>query len=179
MDFSIQPTLENERAILYPLQQTDYEALYAVASDPLVWEQHPNKTRWQGPAFQNYFDGAMQSGGAFRIVDKATGKTAGSSRFYDYNPSENSILIGYTFYGRECWGKGFNPSVKQLMLDYIFQYVDKVIFHVGGVNVRSQIAVTRLGAHKVKEEEVAYFGEPSRLNFIYELTKADWQAQHR
>ncbi|WP_247655094.1 GNAT family N-acetyltransferase [Chitinophaga varians] len=178
MNFSIQPRLENERAILYPLQQSDFEALYEVASDPLVWEQHPNKTRWQRPVFETYFDGAMKSGGAFRIVDKATGRTAGSSRFYDYDPQQNSILIGYTFYSREFWGSGLNPSVKHLMLSWIFQYVDKVIFHVGAVNTRSQIAMTRLGARKVKEEEVAYFGEPSRLNCIYEINKADWQAQH-
>lgn len=45
MTFDTQPILENDKAILYPLQEEDFEALYAVASDPLIWEQHPNKDR--------------------------------------------------------------------------------------------------------------------------------------
>lgn len=167
--FSIQTPLENDKALLLPLQDSDFEALYAVASDPAVWAQHPNKDRWQREVFANFFDGAMKSGGAFRIIDKATGEVAGSSRFYDYDEAENTILIGYTFYGTRFWGKGLNPSVKKLMLDYIFQFVDKVQFHIGSHNFRSQIAITRLGAEKVGELEVAYYGEPSKLNFVYEL----------
>ncbi|UYQ95837.1 GNAT family N-acetyltransferase [Chitinophaga horti] len=167
--FSIQTPLENDKALLLPLQDSDFEALYAVASDPAVWAQHPNKDRWQREVFANFFDGAMKSGGAFRIIDKATGEVAGSSRFYDYDEAENTILIGYTFYGTRFWGKGLNPSVKKLMLDYIFQFVDKVQFHIGSHNLRSQIAITRLGAEKVGELEVAYYGEPSKLNFVYEL----------
>lgn len=167
--FNIQPTLENDRVMLVPLKEEDFEAVYAVASDPKVWEQHPNKDRWKKEVFRNFFDGAMQAPGAFKIIDKATGEIAGSTRFYDYNEVENSILIGYTFYGTSFWGTGMNLSAKKLMLDYIFQFVSKVYFHIGAVNVRSQIAIGRLGARKTGEEEIAYFGEPLRLNFIYEL----------
>ena len=171
---SIQSSLENEQVILLPLQETDFEALYAAASEPEVWAQHPNKDRWKREVFQVFFEGAMQSKGAFKIVDKATETVIGSSRFYDYNPSDDSIFIGYTFYARSCWGKGINPFVKEMMLDYIFQFVSKVNFHIGAENLRSQIAIERLGAQKVATEEVAYFGEPSRLNFVYEIRKEDW-----
>ena len=34
-----QPTLETERLVLRPLAETDREALFAIASDPAVWEQ--------------------------------------------------------------------------------------------------------------------------------------------
>ena len=171
MNFNIQPILENEQIILYPLQESDFEELYAVASDPKVWEQHPNKDRWKREVFQNFFNGAMQSKGAFKIVDKSTGKTIGCTRYYDYKEEENFILIGYTFYATSCWGKGINPQVKKLMLDYIFQFVPKVQFHVGATNLRSQIAISRIGAEKIGEEEVAYFGEIPKLNFIYEIKK--------
>jgi RimJ/RimL family protein N-acetyltransferase len=175
MTFSIQPILENDLIILYPLLESDFEELYAVASDPKVWEQHPNKDRWQREVFQNFFKGAMESMGAFKIVDKASGKIIGCTRYYDYTEEENVILIGYTFYGTDSWGKGINPQVKKLMLDYIFQFVSKVHFHVGSNNLRSQIAISRIGAEKIREEEIAYFGEAPKLNFIYEIRKENWK----
>lgn len=171
MNFSVQQVLENDRALLLPLQQDDFEAVYAVASDPAVWAQHPNKDRWKQEVFEVFFEGAMASGGAFKIIDKATGQVAGCTRFYDYNETEKSILIGYTFYSKAYWGKGFNASVKALMLDYVFQFVDRVYLHVGSTNIRSQIAVGRIGGVKVGEEEVAYFGEPPKLNYVYEIDR--------
>lgn len=171
MNFSIQFTLENEQLILYPLQEDDFDEMYLVASDPKIWEQHPNKDRWKREVFRNFFNGAMQSKGAFKIVDKTNGEIIGCTRYYDYHEEENFILIGYTFYAASCWGKGINPMVKRLMLDYIFQFVSKVQFHIGAGNLRSQIAISRLGAEKIGEEEIAYFGEPSKLNFIYEIAK--------
>jgi RimJ/RimL family protein N-acetyltransferase len=174
MNINIQPILENETVILFPLQQADFNELYNVASDPKIWQQHPNKDRWQKEIFSNFFDGAMQSGGAFKIVDKANAKVIGSTRYYDYNENERSIFIGYTFYAVACWGTGINSLVKATMLNYIFQYVDKVYFHIGAGNIRSQIAIGRLGAIKVSEEEVTYFGEAPKLNFVYEITKTKW-----
>ena len=168
---NIQPILENENVQLIPLVNEDFEALYVVAGDPKVWEQHPNNNRWQRDVFQNFFNGAMESKGAFKIVLKSTGKVIGSTRFYDYNETENSVFIGYTFYGTESWGTGINSNVKQLMLDYAFQHVSKVHFHVGAVNKRSQIAVERLGAVKIAEESIAYFGEEPKVNFLYELVR--------
>ncbi len=174
MNINIQPTLENENVILHPLQDKDFADLYAVASDPKIWEQHPNKDRCKTEVFKVFFDGAMQSKGAFKILNKASGHVMGSTRFYDHNLEENSISIGYTFYGREYWGKGFNHSVKSLMLDYIFQFVSKVHFHIGAENIRSQIAIGRLGTTKIDEQEIAYFGEQAKLNYIYCLTKEEW-----
>ena len=174
MNINIQPTLENENVILHPLQDKDFDDLYAVASDPKIWEQHPNEDRCKIEVFKVFFDVAMQSKGAFKIVNKASGHVMGSTRFYDHNQEENSISIGYTFYGREYWGKGFNHSVKSLMLDYIFQFVSKVHFHIGAENIRSQIAIGRLGTTKIDEQEIAYFGEQAKLNYIYCLTKEEW-----
>jgi len=174
MEINIQPTLKNEGVILYPLEENDFEALYDVASDPKIWEQHPNKDRWKKEVFQTFFDGALQSKGAFKIAENITGNPIGSTRYYDYNETDNSIFIGYTFYGTSCWGNGINKSVKAIMLDYIFQFVSKVNFHIGSNNTRSQIAIGRIGAQKIAEEEVAYFGEETKLNFVYEIPKENW-----
>lgn len=176
MELNIQPTLENEKVILYPLREEDFEDLYAVASDPKIWEQHPSKDRWKKEAFKIFFDGAMQSKGAFKIIEKATGDTIGSTRFYDYNAKESSIFIGYTFYATKYWGKGINVMVNALLFDYIFQFLAKVNFHIGADNIRSQISHNRLGISKIAEEEVTYFGEKPQLNFIYEISKEKWKA---
>lgn len=171
---NIQPVLENAELILYPLEDTDFDDLYAAASDPKIWEQHPNKDRWKREVFQNFFEGAIKSKGAFKVVDKTNGKAIGSTRFYDYNELENSILIGYTFYATAYWGKNINPAVKTMMLDYIFQFVDNVNFHIGADNLRSKISIGRLGAIKVAEKEICYFGEPSKLNYEYRIAKDEW-----
>ena len=174
MEFSLQPTLENEKVLLLPLKETDFDLLYQVASDPRIWEQHPNRNRWQREVFQTFFEGALQSGGAYVVVDKATEKYLGSTRFYGHDPKQDSILIGYTFYGVNSWGKGYNPAVKTLVLDYIFQYVSNVIFHIGAENYRSQVAITRLGGQKIGELQVEYFGEAPKLNFVYRIDRESW-----
>jgi len=168
---NLQPILENETVKLIPLEESDFEILYQVASDPLIWEQHPNKDRYKRAVFQNFFDGAMQSKGAFKIVNKASGDIIGSTRFYDYDDTNKSVLIGYTFYGRAYWGSHYNPAVKKLMLEYAFQFVNTVYFHIGAENIRSQKAIERLGAKKVREINVAYHGEPEKLNFEYCIEK--------
>jgi RimJ/RimL family protein N-acetyltransferase len=172
---NLQPFLENDTIQLIPLQASDFEALYQVAADPLIWEQHPNKNRYQKAVFQNFFDGALLSKGAFIIKDKETNAIIGSTRFYDWNPEEKSVLIGYTFYGRNYWGSKYNPMIKKMMLDYAFQFVDHVYFHVGAENIRSQIAMERLGAIKVREINVAYHGETEKLNFEYFISKSYWK----
>ncbi|MBM6500561.1 GNAT family N-acetyltransferase [Flavobacterium macrobrachii] len=174
--FDLQPNhLKNNLISLFPLQENDFEELYAVANDELLWEQHPNKLRYQRAVFQNFFEGAMLSGGAFLIRDSKTNEVVGSSRFYDYNEDENStetsVLIGYTFIGRKFWGNDYNKSLKKLMLDHAFEYVDKVYFHIGAFNIRSQKAIEKIGAVKVDEFEVEYYGEDSKLNFVYMITK--------
>ena len=168
---NVQATLENENVKLVPLNPNDLEELFSVASDPKIWEQHPNKDRYQREVFEKFFQGAIESKGEFKIMDKSSNEVAGSTRFYDYNPKENSIFIGYTFYATKFWGSKLNPQVKKLMLDYIFQFVDKVNFHVGKDNIRSQKAMEKLGAKKVDEVNVAYFGEPEKLNVVFEIDK--------
>lgn len=179
MNFEIQSTLENEKIVLYPLLEKDFEDLYEVASDPKIWEQHPNKDRWKKEVFKIFFEGAIKSGGAFKIIDKTNGNIIGSTRFYDYDKQENSILIGYTFYSTQYWGKGINNSVKTTMLDYVFQFVSRVYFHIGADNIRSQIAISRLRTTKIGEQEVTYFGEQPKLNYVYELNKNEWFSNER
>ena len=157
-----------------PLQPTDFEGLFAAASDPLIWEQHPNKNRYKQPDFENYFKGAIESGGALLVTDAQTGEIIASSRYSDYDAATNTVSIGYTFFSRQCWGKGYNYALKNLMLHHIFHFVDTVTFYVGAVNKRSQISIERYGAIKTGEAETAYYGEAPKTDFIYTITKKQW-----
>lgn len=174
MPFDLQPTfLYDDLIKLVPLHENDFGRLFEVASDPKVWEQHPNPNRYQLEDFTNYFKGAIESKGAFIVFDAETKDVVGCSRYYDYNEKDNSVLMGYTFIGTKFWGNGYNKSLKKLMLDYAFQFVDKVYFHIGALNIRSQMAIAKIGATKVDEFEVEYYGEPSKLNFVYLIEKSN------
>lgn len=169
MDFSLQPLLETEEYSLIPLEESDFEKVYEVASDPKVWEQHPNKDRYKREVFEVFFKGAIESKGAYKIIKKSTLEIVGSTRFYK---NENRYFIGYTFYGTQYWGQGINSQVKKIMLDYLFQYIDTVHFHVGVVNIRSQKALEKLGAEIIATVEMAYFGEETRSNYLYQIIKS-------
>lgn len=172
MPFDLQPMLlEDDLIKLVPLQESDFDKLFEVASNPEVWEQHPNPNRYRLEDFTNYFKGAIESKGAFLVVDSKTDEIVGCSRYYDYNEADASVLIGYTFIGTKFWGNGYNKSLKNIMLSYAFEYVNKVYFHIGAFNIRSQKAIEKLGAKKVDEFEVEYYGETSKLNFVYLINK--------
>lgn len=175
IDFNLQPNeLKNEWVIIKPLLASDFDALYAVASDPLLWEQHPNKDRYKKEVFEVFFEGAINSKGAFTVYDAETKQLIGTSRFYELDTDHSKIAIGYTFIARSHWGKQYNRALKKLMLNYAFEFVDRVIFHIGAFNIRSQKAITKLGAIKFDEVEMSYYGEAQKLNYLYAIDKKDW-----
>src|SRR5262245_35465956 len=68
----LQPSLQGDLVTLRPLRGEDFEPLFAVASDPLIWEQHPSRDRYRREVFAGYFDSAMESGGALLVSDART-----------------------------------------------------------------------------------------------------------
>lgn len=143
--FDAQPILRSDLVELRPLEQEDFGPLFAVASDPLIWEQHPDRDRYQEGVFREFFREAIESGGALVVVDQVTGRTIGSSRFHGYDPAVREIEIGWTFLGRQYWGGRYNKEMKRLMLEHAFRWVDRVLFIVGPENYRSQRAVEKIG----------------------------------
>ena len=175
MHFELQPTIENRWIRLEPLVPSDFEALHSVASDPLIWEQHPNKNRYQRAAFANYFKGAIESGGAFRVLDNSSGALIGSSRYYGLDEVQRLVGIGYTFIARSHWGGQFNRELKTLMLEHAFRFVNRVIFHVGTLNLRSRRAMEKLGGIDIGEIAMSYYGEASLQNVVYKIDAGDWK----
>lgn len=151
MTFDLQPVLESELLRLRPLVASDSRALYAIASDPAVWEQHPSKDRVHEPVFRRWFDDALASGGALVAVERGVERVIGTSR-YAHTDAPNTIEIGWTFLDRSHWGGTFNGDMKRLMIEHASGSFQSVVFTVHSLNVRSQKAVERLGAQPVATE---------------------------
>ena len=146
MPFDYQPVLRGDLLQLRPLRPEDYDDLYAVARDPLIWEQHPNRDRHEEPVFRELFRESLESGGALVAIDAGTGRVVGSSRFHGYDEERSEVEIGWTFLARSHWGGRYNGEMKQLMLEHAFLFVRSVVFLIGPENVRSQRAVQKIGA---------------------------------
>lgn len=140
-----QPTLTGDLVLLRPSTAEDWDALFAVASDPLIWEVHPAHDRWKEDVFRAYFDAGLASGGALTIIDRASGAVIGSSRYDNWVPEADEIEIGWTYIARAYWGGTYNREIKRLMLDHIHRFVGTVVFTVGEGNVRSRGAMTKIG----------------------------------
>ena len=168
MPFELQPILKSEILELRPLRADDFEELYAVASDPLIWEQHPNSDRYKLDVFRNFFDEALQSGGALIALDCKDNRVIGSSRFHCYDLERSEIEIGWTFLARSHWGGVYNGEMKRLMLSHAFKFVDNVIFTVGSTNLRSQRAVEKIGGVRAGTK----IDSNGRENFIFRITRS-------
>ena len=170
MPFDLQPSLTGELLELRPLRPEDFPALFAVASDPLIWEQHPESDRYTKPVFEKFFQGALDSAGAFVVIDRSDGRVIGSSRYYGYDAQASEIEIGWTFLARSHWGGRYNREMKRLMLDHAFRFVDRVVFRIGPHNVRSRRAIERIGGGEIGVSTDSRGGEA----VVYAITKTAW-----
>lgn len=166
MLFDLQPTLKGELLTLRPLRPEDFHDLYAVAADPLIWEQHPHRDRHREEVFRQFFREALESGGALIVIDSDDDQVIGSSRFHAYDPEKSEIEIGWTFLARSRWGGLYNREMKQLMLRHAFRFVKKVVFLVGPQNLRSQRALEKIGAVR----EGSRLDGSGRDSLVYQIT---------
>ena len=175
MPFELQPTLKGELLELRPLRAEDFADLYAVASDPLIWKQHPNKDRFKEEVFRQFFREALESGGALIAIDSKDGRVIGSSRYYGYDEEKGEIEIGWTFLARSHWGGAYNGEMKRLMLRHAFRFVDSVIFLIGSENFRSQRAVEKIGGvHDGSRRNGA-----GRDSLVYRITASSFNQKER
>lgn len=150
---NLQPILNGPRMKLRPLAPEDFENLFQVASDPLIWEQHPDRLRYQREIFQKFFDSGISSRGCLVIQDSETNEFIGSSRFYEFSDLKKEVKIGFTFLAKKYWGGTFNHELKKLMMTHAFQYVDRILFDVGSENMRSRKALEKIGAKYLDQKE--------------------------
>ncbi|MEM7221177.1 MAG: GNAT family N-acetyltransferase [Pseudomonadota bacterium] len=171
--FDDQPTLTSDLVSIRPIEATDLEGLYAPASDPRVWADHPAKDRYQRDVFERWFaDG--QENRALVFLRANSDEIIGSSRYYKVDTEPTDICIGFTFIGLDYWGGAYNRAIKTLMLDHAFRSFDKVWFHIAPSNLRSQKATMKLGASYVRDE-VNSLSADGVIWQCYALSATDWQ----
>jgi RimJ/RimL family protein N-acetyltransferase len=174
MFFDLQPFLRGELLELRPLRAEDFADLYAVASDPLIWEQHPIRDRYQEKVFNVFFRESLDVGGALLAIDANGGQVIGSSRFHGFDESKREIEIGWSFLARSHWGGVYNNEMKRLMLRHAFNFVNSVIFVVGPYNLRSQKAMEKIGGALVGSRP----DSNGQISLVYRITAAGWLADN-
>lgn len=172
---NLQPQLTGQLIQTRPLQKQDFEDLFKVASDRLIWEVHPEPNRYKREVFQKFFDMGLNSQGCLIIEDRSSKVVLGCSRYYDYDQPKKEIRIGYTFLARKCWGGHYNKELKHLMLTYAFNFVDSVLFDVGKNNYRSRRALEKIGAQLIAETtKLGPDGKPQPYT-IFQIRKHDFK----
>ncbi|MGI9325518.1 MAG: GNAT family N-acetyltransferase [Pseudomonadales bacterium] len=176
-EFDWQPTLHGEQVIIRPIVASDWQGMFEAAADPQIWALHPVSDRYKAPVFRDFFDGAMESGSAFSIVDSRSGKIIGSSRYHGLAAALSEVEIGWTFLSRQYWGGQWNREMKELMLAHAFGYVESVIFLVGETNWRSQRAMEKIGGIRRKDLVQRVLNDRASAHIVYEITKGAFQQQ--
>lgn len=169
--FDLQPTLTGTLIELRPLTPDDLEELYRAANDPLIWEQHPERNRYERDVFARYLESAMASKGALVVIDRKSGRIIGSSRYWNLDEAQSEVEIGWTFLERAYWGGEYNGEMKRLMLEHAFRFVERVVFVIGEENLRSQKAVEKIGGKLLRSVERTAPDGTIRRNVVFAITR--------
>ena len=172
---NLQPTLENDLIILRPLKENDFDVLYEVANDPLIWEQHPQNDRHKRAVYSEFFEDSIKSKGALIVIDKLSNSTIGSTRFKPVNNAGNAVEIGWSFLSGNYWGGKYNKSMKKLMIDYAFEFVEDIVFYIGKDNIRSQKAVEKIGGQRITDTQFKHLVKVNGSDWSYRINKKDWE----
>ena len=173
---NLQPHLCGTLLELRPMREDDWDELFATASDPLIWEQHPASDRYQEPVFREYFREGLECGGGLVAIDRSTGRIIGASRYVWDGPERTEFEIGWTFLARAYWGGRYNREMKRLMLEHAFTAVDRVIFVVGVDNIRSQRAMLKIGGVLTERRRAMLHGQPVE-SLVFAIRTSDWPVE--
>jgi RimJ/RimL family protein N-acetyltransferase len=152
LDFPKNILLEDEAVLLRPLLESDIENLLEISmNEPETWEY--SLVGADGKEnLENYIQIALQAKEnktefPFIVLDKKSGKYAGSTRFYDINLGFKSLQLGYTWYGKNFRGTGLNKRCKFLLLQFAFETfgMERVEFRADNNNQRSIAAMKSIG----------------------------------
>lgn len=184
-DFTTDYILEDERVLLRPLRVEDLEQLsHFGIEEPEIWRFSLVRAGGEG-GMKRYLDIAL-AGKAdkkeypFIVFDKKTQKYAGSTRFYDIQLSNQTLQLGYTWYGKEFQGTGLNRHCKFLLLQFAFDEIGmlRVEFRADKNNARSIAAMKAIGC---KEEGILRQNVPNpdggrRDSMVLSILKSEWES---
>lgn len=177
-------TLEDDIVLLRPLLESDFENLLPFAiNEPELWKYSlvpaSSKENWR-----NYLKVALSAKAEasefpFVVIDKTTGKYAGSTRFYDINFGFKTIQLGYTWYGKEFQGTGLNKHCKYLLLEYVFETLgfERFELRADNNNARSKAAMASIGCKVdgiLRSNMPTYQSDERRDSIVFSILKCEW-----
>lgn len=180
MSYAFEP-LSGRGVRLEPLTERHREELRPAAQDERLWVH--TLTNGFGPAFDGWFDDALADAaagrkGVFAVRGLRDGAVLGSTAYLDLMPQHRRIEIGSTWYRSDVWGTAVNPECKFLLLHYAFEtlHVGRVALVTDRLNLRSQAAITKLGAVRegvLRSHMIAQQGRV-RDTVVFSIVAADW-----
>ncbi len=181
-DFTANYILEDEIALLRPLEEADIVHLLQFAHQPDIWRFSTQKGDTE-VALKKYLELAIEARTAqkeypFVIIDKRTNAYAGSSRFYDVKPTQHNLTLGYTWYGQQFHGTGLNKHCKYLLFDFAFgNGFERVEFAADTTNLRSVAAMKSIGCTEegVLRSNIIRLDGSRRDTIILSMLKDEWE----
>lgn len=176
--------LENEKVVLIPFENERNIELKEIIFDDAIWKYMGMYVRDEKD-FESYIQNTLEQKAAgicypFLIVDKATNKVAGSTRYGYLNPASQKCEIGWTWYGKQFQGTGLNKACKFELLNFGFENIQfrRIQFSADLENKKSQRAIEKLGATKEGVFRNNYIDSEgkSKDDVYYSIISEDWQA---
>ncbi len=174
--------LENSRVKLIPFDNFRNQELKEIIFDDEIWKFMGMFIRTESD-FENYLTSTLNAKKngicyPFLIIDKSTGRIAGSSRYGYLNTSSEKCEIGWTWYGKDFQGTGLNSACKYELLKFGFESIGfrRIQFSADQENIRSQKAIEKLGAIKEGLFRNNYIDSEgkSKNDVYYSIIKEDW-----
>ncbi|MFP3596752.1 GNAT family N-acetyltransferase [Chryseobacterium sp. SIMBA_029] len=183
IDLAEEYILENDKILLRPLKESDFDLLLKFSEEePDIWQF--NALGANGAEnLKNYITTALnnrqnQTEYPFVVFDKKDEKIIGSTRFYLINKFNQTLELGYTWYGKSYQGTYVNKNCKYLMLEFAFEIwnMERVGFRANNLNIRSISAMKSIGC---KEEGILRnFSKDSEGNridaIVLSILKEEW-----
>jgi len=183
-DCSKNYVLEDDRVLLRPLQQDDYDNLLPFSlNEPGLWK-YSLVTPAGAEGLQNYLNITFKARDEgkeypFIVFDKKTNEYAGSTRFYDIQNDLQTLQLGYTWYGKKFQGTGLNKHCKYLLLSFAFERIGMERFELraDNNNERSIAAMKSIGC---KVDGVLRSNMPTREegrrrdSIVLSILKDEW-----
>ncbi len=147
-------TLEGAQVRLEPLAKTHLAGLAEVGLDEELWRWIPTAVRTR-EEMAGYIETALNEQERcislpFAIVEKATGRTIGSTRYGNIDRTHHRLEIGWTWVAREWQRTAVNTEAKYLLLRHAFETLGcmRVELKTDSLNERSRAAILRIGARE-------------------------------
>ncbi len=184
VDFPENTILEDEVVLLRPLEESDYENLLEISlNEPETWKYSLVGANGK-ENLKNYIQIALKAREnknefPFIVLDKQSGKYAGSTRFYDINLSFKTLQLGYTWYGEKFRGTGLNKHCKFLLLQFAFETLEmeRVEFRADNNNARSIAAMKSIGCKVegvLRSHMPTAEGESRRDSIVLSILRSEW-----